>query len=461
MELPKNITQIGEADHSCKVYIEDYVISFIKQINHLAENKDIAVALYGVRKEENGVSYLFLYGACKLNYLNQEVRHLSQAQNQEIEKLRKKYFSEYSFLGYRLLNGEMVEGIHVCEQGICRYVKGYACFYEKNDAMLAYMIDSREEEVKPEEVPQEKYEEVKQRQEERRSSRRENGYSARHKNEDKLSEENNTFGKRGIQKAQQKNREENKGNKENRQENKQAKKQPQASSKTLRRMQFSAAGMFAVLCVTGVAAASGGEKIEEWKTAAKQWVAGLTEQKLPDSDEMVAVMGNNSQTDKLVAEDKLTQAIRQENSENPLPSETQPEGTDPSLPPETQPEVADPSLPSETQPEGANPSLPPETQPEDAKPSLPPESQEPAQSSIPSSEDVQSSVPSQAAEEPPAEQPVPVTAEPVSYEIQKGDTLIGICIRTYGSDDRISEICSLNNISNPDNIKIGQKILLP
>ena len=151
MELPKNITQIGESDRNCKIYVEDYVISYIKQMNQVAANKDIAVALYGIHKEENQISYLFLYGACKLNFLQREVKHLSQAQIQEIEKQRKLYFSNYQFLGYRLLNGEMVEGFHVYEQEICRYIKGYACFYEKNDSMLAYMLATRNEEATPEE----------------------------------------------------------------------------------------------------------------------------------------------------------------------------------------------------------------------------------------------------------------------------------------------------------------------
>ena len=48
MELPKNITQIGEADKHCRVYVEDYVVSYIKQMNGMAQNKDIAIALYGL-----------------------------------------------------------------------------------------------------------------------------------------------------------------------------------------------------------------------------------------------------------------------------------------------------------------------------------------------------------------------------------------------------------------------------
>ena len=89
MELPKNVTQIGETNPHCKIYVEDYVISYIKQLNRHAGDKMLAVALYGVRKEEGGIAYLFLYGACKLNFLQRECRHLSQAVQQEVEKQRK------------------------------------------------------------------------------------------------------------------------------------------------------------------------------------------------------------------------------------------------------------------------------------------------------------------------------------------------------------------------------------
>ena len=168
MELPKNITQIGECDRCCKIYVEDYVISYMKQLNRYAGDKDMAIALYGVRREEAGITYLFFYGACKLNFLQRECRHLSQAQLQEIEKQRRRFFPEYAFLGYRLLNGEMVEGFHIYEQGVCRYITGYAQFYEKNDSMLAFMLEERREDIRPEEVEHEKYETVKRRQEERR-----------------------------------------------------------------------------------------------------------------------------------------------------------------------------------------------------------------------------------------------------------------------------------------------------
>lgn len=39
MELPKNITQIGETNPHCKIYVEDYVISYIRQLNQYARDR--------------------------------------------------------------------------------------------------------------------------------------------------------------------------------------------------------------------------------------------------------------------------------------------------------------------------------------------------------------------------------------------------------------------------------------
>ena len=47
------------------------------------------------------------------------------------------------------------------------------------------------------------------------------------------------------------------------------------------------------------------------------------------------------------------------------------------------------------------------------------------------------------------------------YQIEKGDTLYTISIKLYGDTSKVNEICELNQIKDPDNIKYGQKILLP
>ncbi len=358
MELPKNITQIGEVSRDCKIYVEDYVISYLKQLNQVAQDKEVAVALYGVRKEENGISYYFMYGACKLNYLQREVRHLSQAQRQEIEKLRRKYFPDQEFLGYRILDGEMIEGLHVCEQEICRYIGGYARFYEKNDAMLAYMLDVREQ-AQPEYVDRTKYEEVKKRQEERREASghyKDDIEKSVPKRERHIEEPETVLINRNL-----------------------------SSSANLQKMKLAAVGGFALLCLLGIGT------FREDELAGEQ--AG--------SDDVVAASGSVEQTDTLLMEDKLEQALLEENQTT---------------------EEAASTIESESVEQPQNTAE---------------ESSEPV---------IQTS------------QEVP---EAVAYVVQPGDTLITICLRQYGTDVRVADVSALNEIEDPDDIKEGQVIMLP
>ena len=402
MELPKNITQIGEVDKHCRIYVEDYVVSYIKQMNGIAQNKDIAIALYGRKTVEDGVSYVFVYGSAKLNFLQKAVRHLSQAQEQEIEKLRKKYFSEMKFLGYRILNGEMVEGFQICEQDICRYVEGYAQFYEKNDSMLAYMLENRGEEVPPEKVDQEKYETVRKRQEERRQHQEEH---RQHQEEHRRHRENGYPEQEKI---------------------------IQMPTVGLRRMKMAATGVFVLLCVVALALMKQESTGESLGEAARQAMSSMMEQKIPDAEEEA------DQTSTLVAEDKLEDALRQENAA------ANTEITDGTA------ETVATEPPTDSNVTEAATQMTEETTQE--------ATQEATQSAEPVSEDV---IPTTPAPEPTAESSVQAVSQPVSYTIKRGDTLIGISIRNYGSNARVSEICSLNGIKDPDDIKIGQEILLP
>lgn len=65
----------------------------------------------------------------------------------------------------------------------------------------------------------------------------------------------------------------------------------------------------------------------------------------------------------------------------------------------------------------------------------------------------ESSVPEQEAET--------VTATPTYYTVKKGDTLLQICRNLYGSTDRLEEIETLNNLTDPDAIYEGQQLILP
>lgn len=379
MELPKNITQIGEVGKTCKIYVEDYVVSYMKQLNQAALDKSMAIALYGKRREENGIVYYFVYGACKLDFLQREVRHLSQAQRQEIDRLRKKYFPEHAFVGYRLLDGDMIEGFHICEQDICRYISGYAQFYEKNDAMLAYMLDVREE-TEPEQVNQEKYAEVKKRQEERRAS-----------SENQIRAVRNTNNIRRM-----------------------------PTPVNLQKMRLTAVGVFALLCLLGIATFREDE---------------LRNSENKNTMDAVATSGV-VQKDTLVMEDKLDQVLLEENQS--AGKKTDVSGKEDAEPRQAQVEASEPS---EVQASAAI------QQTENKEPTSVEQPSEPEQ---------------QAKEEQPE---VTQTSQPVSgavaYVIQPKDTLTAISIRQYGTDIRVADICNLNKITNPDDIKEGQVIMLP
>lgn len=50
-----------------------------------------------------------------------------------------------------------------------------------------------------------------------------------------------------------------------------------------------------------------------------------------------------------------------------------------------------------------------------------------------------------------------------SYTVKSGDTLAGIIIRFYGSYDlsKIEKIKQANNMENPNNLQIGQNLIIP
>ncbi len=54
-------------------------------------------------------------------------------------------------------------------------------------------------------------------------------------------------------------------------------------------------------------------------------------------------------------------------------------------------------------------------------------------------------------------------AAPETYTIKAGDTLEGVIIRFYGKYDtsKVSKIMEANNMSNPNQLSIGQKLIIP
>lgn len=437
MELPKNITQIGEADRHCKIYVEDYVISYIRQMNHQAADKKEALALYGRRQEEGEIAYLFIYGACRMTTLSGQVRHLSQAQLQEAEKQKRLYFPEEAFLGYSLLNGEMVEGFYILEQGICRYVAGYACFYEKNDGMLAYMLDSRKEEAKPEQVDNEKYERVRLKQEQTRQQ-----YRQQTGRQDTGMQTDRDIVRQTEQGADTKWQSVDEADLEQSARKKRQQDERRREPSGLRRMRRSVAAMFVLLCAAGAFSLN---QNGEFKEKVQQVWNDFTEKKLQDNivDAITGSVQNPSgNNNTLIAEDRLTQAIQEENraAEEEQFSEESSQQTQ-----ESEQTASAEEMQQSVVMESSQQTEVPETQqPEVSQPQQPAATEAVGQPETTESE-----------------QPVSQLSVPTQYVIQKGDTLIAISIRFYGNDRMVKAICEKNNITNPDDIYFGKIIWLP
>ena len=43
----------------------------------------------------------------------------------------------------------------------------------------------------------------------------------------------------------------------------------------------------------------------------------------------------------------------------------------------------------------------------------------------------------------------------------EGDTLTAICQKQYGSTKKLADLAAANNMENSDEIRVGQKLLLP
>ncbi|MBO5521557.1 MAG: LysM peptidoglycan-binding domain-containing protein, partial [Eubacterium sp.] len=363
--------------------------------------REISVALYGRYEQENGLDYHFIYGACKVEQLPKEVRHLSQAQLQEVEKYRRKYFPELTFAGY-------------------------AQFYEKNDAMLAYMLEVRED-IQPEHVDQEKYERVRQRREERRIE----------------AAEEKDSGQSISEKVAQ-----------------------LSTTQNLQRMRLAAVAVFALLCLFGVATFRD-------HTADPADTGHILAVNATD-----AVARQESQKDKLVIEDKLEDALREENQKS----------TEASAAPGRSEEGGQPESTEAAENTGNAENVENTADAENAESAESAESAaiagnaEIAESAADtgnaeSAEKAENSGNAEKADKDPAENvdgsqqtelsqsreaaAEAVVPEAVAYIIQPGDTLIAISKRQYGTDSRVQDICDRNKITDPNNIKQGQVIMLP
>lgn len=172
-KLPKNIRQIGERDQSVRLYVEDYVNTYLKRLFPKG-GQDLRVGvLLGTSEEHDGTPYLFVDGAMEMEDVTESGEKVvfSETAWKKTYQAMEQMFPKRIILGWFLcgvpgstlsplnywkqhgqyfagknqlmylncgLDGE--EAVYVAaEDGFYR-LRGYSIYYERNQMMQDYMI---------------------------------------------------------------------------------------------------------------------------------------------------------------------------------------------------------------------------------------------------------------------------------------------------------------------------------
>lgn len=182
MELPKNIKQIGQAPDGQKVYMEDYVVTYLKQI--LMQEKEMKISiLYGRKQMIEDELYWFVSGAIEAEtdffmhktLLDEEAwgkandlakrffddtivlgwaiarTEAQEPLPEQIIRTHKNYFRLDQKLFYEYITDENKEKLFLFEKGKLNQQSGYFVYYDKNECMQNYMVSLRSLERHPEE----------------------------------------------------------------------------------------------------------------------------------------------------------------------------------------------------------------------------------------------------------------------------------------------------------------------
>ena len=132
-KLPKNTRQIGEENGEKRLYVEDYVVTYL---NRLADEKDVARAiLIGTVKERNLYPYIFIDGAVEV-----EDYHMDEKQREEFEKKIEMEFGIRKIMGWFFSSKE---GPVIYNQEVLDTYRQF--FAEENQVLL--VSDPLEEEL--------------------------------------------------------------------------------------------------------------------------------------------------------------------------------------------------------------------------------------------------------------------------------------------------------------------------
>lgn len=186
--LPKNIRQIGTSTGSTRVYLEDYVYTYLHTqgvqeewtnrgfmlLGRVEKGKDYTRYFISglIRVEDeffkehvlefNDDTWAAVYKEMKTYYDNleivgwgQDVSNASAGLTAELEQIHKQNFNIQKNILLILDQVENEETFYIFEKNMLQRREGYYVYYEKNPQMQEYMIDknkSRELNISPDEI---------------------------------------------------------------------------------------------------------------------------------------------------------------------------------------------------------------------------------------------------------------------------------------------------------------------
>lgn len=174
--LPKNIRQIGASTGSTKVYLEDYVYTYLHMQDEDEDWIHRGFVLLGQMRTEKEITRYFISGLIRIKdeffkdgilefgdgtwaYIYQEMKRYydnleivgwgqdvsgaSASLTAELERNHKQNFNIQKNLLFLLDLVENEEAFYVYEKNLFQRREGYYVYYEKNPQMQEYMIDAR------------------------------------------------------------------------------------------------------------------------------------------------------------------------------------------------------------------------------------------------------------------------------------------------------------------------------
>lgn len=176
-KLPKNIRQIGERDQIVKLYVEDYVNTYLKRL-YPTGGQDLKVGLLlGEIRSQEGIPYLFVDGAMEMEDVaaDGERAEFTESAWKKAYQVMEQMFPRRSVIGWFLcgapgsnlsplnywrqhgqyfsaknqlmylnsgLEGE--EAIYTASEDGFYRLRGYCVYYERNQMMQDYMVSRKD-----------------------------------------------------------------------------------------------------------------------------------------------------------------------------------------------------------------------------------------------------------------------------------------------------------------------------